>query len=113
MNFMRLLPVVLSLLLLGAHFSRAGLPPLALVFILLPLLLFLRKPWVPRLMQVVLVLGALEWVRSTLVYVGQRREVGDSWGRLAAILGAVAFFTLVSAWILSRSVALRKRYRLE
>lgn len=113
MNFLRLLPAILSLLLLGAHFSRAGLSWLAPVFVLLPLLLFLKKPWVPRLMQVVLVLGSLEWVRSTLVYVGQRREIGDSWGRLAAILGAVALFTLLSAWILSRSVALRKRYRLE
>ena len=113
MNFLRLLPVILSLLLLGAHFSRAGMLPLVLVCVLLPVLLFLKRLWVPRLMQVVLVLGALEWVRATLVYVGRRREAGDDWARLAVILGIVVLFTLGSAWILSRSKALRQRYRLD
>ncbi len=113
MNFLRLLPVILSLLLLGAHFSRAGMLPLTLVCVLLPVLLFLKRPWVPRLMQVVLVLGSLEWVRMILVYVGQRREAGQDWARLAAILGGVVAFTLVSALVFSRSRALRKRYNLE
>ena len=113
MNFVRLLPVIISTLLLGAHFSRAGLPLLAVIFVLLPAILFLKRDWVARLTQVVLVLGALEWLRITLVYVAERREAGQSWVRLAAILGGVAAFTLVSAWMLSRSGALRKRYRLD
>ena len=105
--------MVFSLLLLGAHFSRAGLPPFAFILVLFPALLFLKRAWVARLMQVVLALGALEWVRSTLVYVGARQEAGQSWVRLAAILGGVTAFTLLSALVFSRSRALRKRYRLD
>ena len=40
MNFLRLLPVILSFLLLGAHFYRAGLLPLTLLCVAVLFLLF-------------------------------------------------------------------------
>ena len=113
MTFVKLLPVILSALLLGAHFSRAGLAPLALILVLLPAVLFVKRPWAARLTQGVLVLGAAEWVRTLVVLVGVRRELGQSWTRLAVILGVVALFTLGSALLFSLSSALRTRYRLE
>ena len=79
MNFFRLLPVILSLLLLGAHFYRGGLPLLTLLCGVLPALLFLRKPWVPRLFQVLLLLGALEWLRTLYVLAAMRIAWGESW----------------------------------
>ena len=109
MNFFRLLPVILSFLLLAAHFVRAGENIYAFVLLILLLLLTLKKSWVPWLIQVVLILGAIEWL-LTLMFVAQMRmEFGMPWARLAIILGAVALFTAFSGLVF-RGKALRKRY---
>jgi hypothetical protein len=109
MNFLRLLPVILSCVLLAAHFSRNGVLLLSLVSLTLPFLLLVRKSWVPRFFQVVLVLGALEWVRRLVALAFERRAAGDEWLRMALILGAVAAFTAASA-LAFRSAALKDRY---
>ena len=109
MNFVRLLPVILSILLLAAHFFRAGDNLYVIVLLVLLLLLAIKKPWVPWLLQVALVLGAVEWLR-TLMFVAQMRiEFGMPWTRMAIIMGAVAMFTALSSLVF-RGKALRKRY---
>jgi hypothetical protein len=108
-NFLRLLPVLVSFLVLGAHFLRAEYSPLAAVCLAIPFLLLLRRPWVPTLLQLVLVLGAMEWLRTLLGYVLARQSAGEPWIRLVVILGAVAVFTGCSALVF-RLPALRKRY---
>lgn len=113
MTFVRLLPVILSSLLLGAHFLRAGLTILAVLIVLFPVLLLVKRAWVARLAQFVLVLGGIEWIRTLLVFVAARREMGQPWTRLAVILGTVALFTIGSGLLFSLSGALRKRYGLE
>jgi hypothetical protein len=65
----------------------------------LPLLLFLRKTWVPPLFQALLVLGALEWLRTLYAFAAMRIAFEQPWGRLALILGAVALFTALSGWV--------------
>ena len=112
MNFLRLLPVILSLLLLGAHFSRHNLGFLMVVPLVLLGLLFLREAWVARLVQGVLVLASLEGIRTAGVVALQRQHLGVPWARSAIILGAVCLFTLASALVF-RSTALRERYRLD
>ena len=109
MNFLRLSPVILSFLLLAAHFYRAGQVALAAICALLPLLLLLRRPWVPRLFQALLGLGALEWLRTLYVFASMRVAFEQPWGRLALILGAVALFTALSALVFL-SDRLRSRY---
>lgn len=109
MNSLRLLPVILGFLLLAAHFYRAGLLPLTVLCVALPLLLFLRRAWVPRLFQVLLVLGALEWLRTLYVFVAMRIAFGEPWTRLALILGAVALFTALSGLVF-RNRALQGYY---
>lgn len=109
MGLLRLLPVILSCLLLGAHFYRAGQVPLVALCLAAPLLLLLRKPWVPRLFQALLVLGALEWLRSLYVFAAMRIAFEQPWLRLAVILGAVALFTAFSGLVF-RSRGLRSRY---
>lgn len=99
MNFLRLLPVVLSFLLLGAHFYRAGLTPLTLACAALPFLLFMRRPWVPRVFQALLVLGAVEWLRTAYIFVAMRIAWDEPWTRLAVILGTVALLTAASALV--------------
>ncbi len=110
MNVLRLLPVFLSFLMLAAHFYRAGQQLLALVSILILFLLFVKKFWVPYLMQAALVLGALEWLRSLMMLVHIRMEWGQPWQRLAIILGGVALFTLLSALVF-RAKALKNRFQ--
>jgi len=109
MNFLRLFPVFISLLLLAAHFFRAGQTVLAVIPLILFIPLILREKWVVWLIQLALVLGAVEWLR-TLVSVAQiRMEYDMPWVRMAVILGAVALFTALSSLVF-RSKGLRKRY---
>ena len=106
------IPVVLSLLVLGAHFMRYGNSIGVFAALVLIGLLFIRRPWVARLMQVVLVLGALEWVR-TMYELGHMRALhGQPYGRMLVILGIVATVTLCSA-LLFQSATLKKVYGLE
>lgn len=108
MNAIRLLPVVVSFLLLAAHFYRAGQLVLTLACLGLPLLLLLRRSWVPWLFQVGLLLGALEWLRTLYLFANMRIAFGEPWTRLALILGAVAAFTAASALVfLDRSLKAR------
>lgn len=110
MNGLRLLPVILSFLLLGAHFYRAGQPALVGLCLAAPWLLFLRRSWVPRLFQALLALGALEWLRTLYTFAAMRIAFEQPWTRLAVILGAVALLTALSSLVF-RSDALRRFYR--
>jgi len=111
MNMLRLLPVIISSLLLGAHFLRLGQPLLVVLCVLLPLILLFRKFWAARLMQFYLILGAAEWVRTLLFLVAERRTEGQPWSRLVIIIGLVALFTGGSAFVF-RISSLKMRYKL-
>jgi len=111
MNFIKLLPAILSLLLLGAHFFRAGSMVLVLVFVTILIIMLIRRSWVARLAQAVLVIGGVEWIRTLLVLVKMRQAAGEPWERLALILGGVALFTVCSALVF-RFKSLRERYKL-
>jgi hypothetical protein len=92
-----------ALLLLGAHFFRAGLMPLTALCAMLVALLFVRARWAVRSLQVALALGTLEWVRTAWVFAAARAAQGEPYGRLLAILGTVAALTAVAALLLSRA----------
>jgi hypothetical protein len=104
-----LLPA-LALLLLGAHFFRAGLVPVAAVCVALLALLFVRTAWAARAMQGALVLGVLEWLRTAWVFASARAEAGQPYGRLLVILGSVALLTGLAAVAL-RSRTAREHFR--
>ncbi len=72
-----------------------------------PLLLLVRRPLARRVFSILLLAGALEWVRTLLVTVSMRRAMGAPWGRLALILGAVALFTAAAALWIRRAPPLR------
>lgn len=109
MIFLRLLPVILSFLILGAHFSRDNMTLLMVISLAFPFLLFVKKTWVPKLFQVALVLGALEWLRSLYFYIQAYEENGQSWTKLLMIIGGVALFTALSALVFN-SKSLREKY---
>ncbi len=110
MNLIRLLPVIICLLLLAAHFYRAGIIVLVIGILASALLLFIRTQWAARVVQVILVLGGVEWIRTLVALVLLRQDMGRPWIRLAVILGVVALMTISSALIF-RLKSLRERYK--
>jgi hypothetical protein len=105
-----LVPAV-ALLLLAAHFYRAGLWPLALFAVLLNALLFIPRAWAARAVQVALLVAALEWLRTLAAFVGERVAAGQPYLRLLAILLAVTLFT-GGAVLVFRAYPMRVRYGL-
>jgi len=110
MNAIRLIPIVLSFLLLAAHFYRSAHLVPAVLCIGIVFLLFFRRPWIPRMFQVLLVLGALEWLRALYVFAAMRIAWDQPWTRLAIILGAVALFTALSG-VVFQNKKLRSYYQ--
>ena len=89
--------VVLSMLVLGAHFMRYG-NDIGVALSVAPIaLLFVRKPWAARVVQVVLVLGAIEWMTTLVGLVQMRIAQGMPATRLAIILGVVIVVTIAAA----------------
>lgn len=109
MTVIFLLPVVISFLLMAAHFLRLDSVFLAAVCLIVPLSLFIRARWAVRLTQFSLVAAAFEWLRVLFHYVQIYQHMGKPWTRLACILGAVALFTVLSAMVF-RAKRLRLRY---
>jgi hypothetical protein len=88
---------VFALLLLAAHFFRAGQLPLAVLSCGLIALAFIRRPWAATVLQVSLWLGTLEWVRTAWLIAARRAAEGQPYARMLVILGLVAALTLLAA----------------
>ena len=90
--FARLLPLVLSSVLLGAHFYRAGDSVLAVVVLAAPLLLLTQKSWAVPALQIALFIGAAEWIRTAMRIGAARAANGEP--SLRAALTALSAFPL-------------------
>ncbi len=99
MNAVKLMPVYISALLLGSHFMRLGYYPLVIFAILFPFILFVKKRWSSRSVQIILIFGSLEWIRTLYFYLAEREAHGESWIRLFVIIGSVALFTMLSSLV--------------
>lgn len=99
-----------ALVLLGAHFYRAAAWPLVALSGVLLVALAWPRAWVARVVQLALVLGALEWLWTASGLVQARLALGQPWLRLALILGGVALATAASALVFERR-ALRAHFR--
>ena len=97
----------LALLLLAAHFFRAGLLPLSVLSVGLTGLLFVRHPWAATALQAALWLGTLEWLRTAWLIAARRAAQGQPFARMLVILGAVAAVTLLAALVLRHDKARR------
>ncbi len=102
-------PVVLSVLALGAHVMRDGNQVGVVGVVVLLALLFVRRRWVARLTQAVLFLGTFEWIRTIHLLTEVRVAQGQPFGRMVLILGFVAAFTFCSAWLF-QTATLKKAY---
>lgn len=97
-TFFRSVPPFLALLVLGAHFYRAGLLPLVVACVLALGLLFVRKPWAAWTLRAILVAGAVEWLVTAQRIAAIREQAGKPSTRMWIILGSIAAFTLLAAW---------------
>ena len=109
MNFILHIPVVVSFMLLAAHFLRESQTLFVVCALALPFLLLLKKSWVVRVVQFALVLGAIEWIRTLLALQAIRVENGMPWTRLVLIIGGVALFTGCSALVFFHT-SLKQKY---
>jgi hypothetical protein len=101
---------VLALLLLAAHLLHAGWPALSALALMLNALLFVRRRWAARVLQVILLAGTVEWI-LTAVNLAQLRIAHDQpYLRLVLILGTVSVVTALAAWVFERP-RLRGRFR--
>ncbi|MCL4489850.1 MAG: hypothetical protein M1570_17235 [Chloroflexi bacterium] len=60
----------------------------------------LCRTWAARVVQILLVLGVLARVRTTVLLIQERRMAGQTKDRLAIILGSVAVLTAGAALLL-------------
>ena len=104
-------PVVLAIVILGAHFMRYGNMPGMIGAIVLLAMLFIRQPWSARVVQAVLVVGALEWVRTIIELAQMRMAMGEPYLRMAVILGVVVLVTLGAALVF-QAKTLKSIYRM-
>ena len=101
----------LAAILLAAHFYRAGHLALAALSVGVLVLLAVPRAWAARVLQLALLAGAFEWLRTLAMFASTRMALGQPYLRLTLILVAVAVFTAVSAAVFQQS-AVRRRYRL-
>lgn len=102
--FIRILLVSVSAVLMAAHLAKLGLSPVfSLLVLLLPFLFFIKKPYVPKMFQILCYIGAAEWLCAMFVYIDIRNQTGESWTVLAIIMVSVALFTALSGFLLRSS----------
>jgi hypothetical protein len=109
MTFLLLLPVILSFLVLAAHFMYAGNLALVVVSLAIPFLLLIRRRWIIWAIQILLLLAAFEWLMTMIRLIGQYQQEGRPWTRMVIILGAVMIFTAASGTVFAIP-RLQKRY---
>ena len=111
MKALSLATIVLSLVVLGAHFLRYGNTIGVAASLGLIGLLLLRRAWVARLIQTALVLGAVEWILTLYDLVQMRVAQGAPFGRMVIILGAVIVLTAASV-LLFETRTMKRIYKL-
>lgn len=109
--WLRVIPALLSGVVLSAHFLRQGSLAAVLICLGLPAAaLIMRQNWALVATRLLLWTGALLWVLNGLRMAQNRAGRGEPWHRLAFILGAVAVWTALSAWLLGGKT-IRERMR--
>jgi polyferredoxin len=110
MNFIKLLPVIFSYLIVAAHYSRGGNPHMTYAMLMFPLILLIRKKWVTYVSTLFLFFTGFVWFETTYKFVQIRQSMGMPYLRLMAILGTVAVMSMVSSLVF-KVKSLQERYK--
>ncbi len=94
MIVLRLLPVFFADVLFAAHMLRFhGWAP-AIVVLLLNLTLFIRRPWIPLMWQILIGLAIIEWIRVTIYFLNYRMAMGMPYITMLIIMGLVVLYNV-------------------
>jgi hypothetical protein len=102
---LRVTPLVVSALVIAAHFFRSGNYGFVIFALVCPLLLMTRQKRAVMTVQLLLGIAAIEWIRTAVGIARERAAFGAPTTRMFVILGAVALFTALSALPLRRVTA--------
>lgn len=102
MGCLRLFIPLLCSAILAAHFMREQNQALVLLSMLSIPVLFFKRHWAVRAMQVFFILAGIEWIHTMFVLVMERRAMGLPYVRMAIILSTVTALALASAKIVDR-----------
>jgi len=101
--------MILSAVLLAAHFLRSySLLPMT-ICLLAPFLLLIKRRWSLVTLQLLTILAAIIWSSTLSGIIQQRIYEQRSWTASAIILGVIALFTLFAGWLLNSS-QVKERY---
>lgn len=105
MILVRLLPLILSALLVAAHIMRFyGLLAAILVLLLLGTLFF-RTKWILRCWQGVLVAATFMWINTTYDIIQVRLALNQPWLRLIVIMCTIIVLTIFSIfWLENKKI---------
>jgi hypothetical protein len=106
---LRVICSIVAFLLVGAHFFRQGSYLLVAIALLAPLLLFVKGRWAVVLLQILTWAAAVVWIVVAVQLVRQRMALGQPFRGVIIILGVVALFTILTAWLQSQIIQKRNR----
>ena len=106
---LRIIPLIVSALLLAAHFLRQGNIWLVGLCLLILALLWIKKRWSLIVLQLFAYLGGLIWINTASTIIQQRLYLGEPWVRVAIILGVVASFSVLAGLLLN-TAAVKERF---
>ncbi len=101
--------VGINFITLAAHFSRAGMGLLSLVVLVLPFVLLYKKRISLQIIQAVMILAGIEWIRTTFNYIATRMDAGEPWFRLLIILSVVSMACFYTVYLLGCQ-SMKKNY---
>ncbi|MEN8251397.1 MAG: hypothetical protein ABFS32_20880 [Bacteroidota bacterium] len=107
----KFIPIILCFILMAAHLSRANMMILSVVCLVIPFILIWKSKISARVIQVALIIGGLEWIRTLIYYAQIRLENDQPWLRLAIIIGVVAIFNFLTPMVF-RTKSMKERYSL-
>ena len=105
---LRVALLIVSYLILGAHFLREGEIVLTVFCLFIPFLLFIKKKWSLIVIQLFTFGGVLVWIQTLFLLINARMDMGEPWLRMAVILSAVILLTLISAFLLNSKIIKNK-----
>lgn len=94
---LRIVLTLLACVVLAAHHLRDQSYGLVLLWLSVPGLLWIKRPWAAVLLGALLGVGTLIWIQTAVDVAVLRQMLGQPWLRAGLILGAVALMTLAAA----------------
>ena len=105
----RIVVYVIAALLVGAHFLRAANYWVVAMCVLVPFIFFYRSRLSLVVLQILAYAAAGIWLQTAWELVRMRLARDQDWKLAAAILGAIALYSLLAGLLLN-SDAMRRRY---